>query len=77
MIEKGGVLGGVLGAQNRAKSDPRRVQNSDDFQERKKLSSRASWGRLESILGLFGGYLGVNFSPPVLENVVREQISRF
>ena len=59
-------------------------QNFDRFQEGvsallgvARRTALASWGRLESILGLFGGYLGDNFSAPVLENVVREQISRF
>ena len=69
MIEKGGAsptfLGGVLGAKNRPKSDPRRVQNEDDFQEPKKSSSRASWSRLGPILGHFGGHLGVQICAPV------------
>ena len=52
-------------AKNPPKSDPRRVQNEDDVQEQKKSSSRASWSRLEPILGRLGGHLGVHICAPV------------
>ena len=73
----GRFMGLHFGAQNRPKSGPKRVQNLEDFQERKSCASRASWTPLGPILGRFGRHLGLPKSAPVLEFVLREQNSRF
>ena len=66
-----------MGAKNRPKSDPKRVQNQDVFQERKKSSSRASWSRLGPILEHFEGHLGVIKSVFVLETMIFGEFLRF
>ena len=55
----------------------KRIKISNDFQNPKNYSSRASWSRLGPILEHFGGHLGVQICALVLAGVVFGEKSRF
>ena len=71
----------VLGAQKGAKREPKRYQNRTKIERKndveKRCFSRPSWSLLGTILGHFGGHLGIRKSIFVLEKRIREQNSRF
>ena len=74
-------LEGQVGKPNRAKREPKRYQNRTKIEGKydveKRCFSRPSWSLLGTILGHFGGHLGVRKIIFVLEKPIREQNPRF
>ena len=71
----------VLDAQKGAKREPKRYQNRTKIEGKndveKRCFPRPSWSLLGTILGHFGGHLGVRKTIFVLEKPIREQNPRF